>query len=155
VKGSVHCGSAPRFLSQLPRFEARLRVLAAVSFKHLRHHRQRGVHVQPQTAHSDTQTFAALVHLSGIFTLFFGPLVVYLARPSRDDVLALAAKEALNFQLTLALAWVVTFISLLLLIGFLLVPFLALVSVAVPVWAAVATSRGECFRYPLIVRWLR
>ncbi len=112
------------------------------------------------TAHS-ANSLAALVHLSGIFTLFVGPLVVYLSRGARADVgtdadrLRDAAREALNFQITLLLAWVATIISFAILIGFLIVPILGLVSIAMPVWAAVVESRGETFRYPLVPRWLR
>lgn len=115
-------------------------------------------------AHS-ASSLAALVHLSGIFTLFVGPLVVYLSRGARADVgadvgadadrLRDAAREALNFQITLLLAWVATIISFAILIGFLIVPILGLVSIAMPVWAAVVESRGETFRYPLVPRWLR
>jgi len=109
--------------------------------------------VQPTT--HPASSLAALVHLSGIFTLFAGPLVVYLARGAGTDRIRDAAREALNFQITLLLAWIVTIISFALLIGFLMVPSLGLVSSARPVWAAVVESRGETFRYPLIPRWLR
>ncbi len=98
---------------------------------------------------------AALVHLSGIFTLFVGPLVIYLARGATSDAIREAAREALNFQLMLLMAWIATFISFVILVGFLIAPVLALVSIALPVWAAVASSRGENFRYPLIPRLLR
>ena len=98
---------------------------------------------------------AALVHLSGIFTLFIGPLVVYLSRKPGIDPIRDAAREALNFQLMLLMAWIATFVSFVILIGFLIAPVLALVSIALPVWAAIASSRGENFRYPLIPRLLR
>lgn len=98
---------------------------------------------------------AALVHLSGIVTLFFGPLVVYLSRKACDDPIRDAAREALNFQLTLMMIWVATFVSFVFLIGFLIAPFLAMISIAMPVWAAVVTARGECFRYPLTPRLVR
>lgn len=108
--------------------------------------------------HSTTHpasSLAALVHLSGIFTLFIGPLVVYLSRNAQADRIRDAAREALNFQITLLIAWIVTIISFALLIGFLMVPILGLVSIAMPVWAAVVESRGETFRYPLVPQWLR
>lgn len=108
-----------------------------------------------QSTANSASSLAALVHLSGIFTLFVGPLVVYLARGAGTARIRDAAREALNFQITLLLAWIVTIISFALLIGFLMVPILGLVSIAMPVWAAVAESRGETFRYPLIPRWLR
>jgi uncharacterized Tic20 family protein len=111
-----------------------------------------------QSTGNSESSLAALVHLSGIFTLFVGPLIVYLNRGSRGagtDRIRDAAREALNFQITLLLAWVATIISFAILIGFLMVPILGLVSIAMPVWAAVVESRGEAFRYPLVPRWLR
>jgi hypothetical protein len=109
--------------------------------------------VSAETCH--VHQLAALVHLSGIFTLFIGPLVVYLSRKAAADPIRDAAREALNFQLTLMMAWVLTLISFVVLIGFMVAPFLALISIALPVWAAVTTSRGESFRYPLVPRLLR
>jgi uncharacterized Tic20 family protein len=53
------------------------------------------------------------------------------------------------------LAWIVTLMSFVVLIGFLMLPILALISIALPVWAAASTAKGEDFRYPLIPRLLR
>ena len=64
-----------------------------------------------QSTTHPASSLAALVHLSGIFTLFVGPLVVYLARGAGTDRIRDAAREALNFQITLLLAWIVTIIS--------------------------------------------
>jgi len=100
-------------------------------------------------------SLAALVHLSGIFTLFIGPLVVYLSRRDEPARIRDAAREALNFQSTLLLAWIVTIMIFVVLIGFLMLPILALISIALPVWAAASTAKGEDFRYPLVPRLLR
>ncbi|MGA0735161.1 MAG: DUF4870 domain-containing protein, partial [Steroidobacteraceae bacterium] len=78
-----------------------------------------------QTSTSSVNSLAALVHLSGIFTLFIGPLVVYLSRRDEPDRIRDAAREALNFQITLLLAWIVTIMSFVVLIGFLMLPILA------------------------------
>ena len=69
------------------------------------------------TLTGDLQTFVVLVHLSGLIGSFLVPLLVYFSRPVRDDVLALAAKEALNFQITLALAWLIAMATVLVLVG--------------------------------------
>ena len=98
----------------------------------------------PPAAH-----LGAIVHLSGLLTLFMGPLLVYLLRESREDFLGRAACEALNFQLTLLLAWILTFLSLFFVVGFFVLPVLGLLSVGMPVWAAAMTSRGERYRYPI------
>jgi uncharacterized Tic20 family protein len=104
---------------------------------------------------NDLQTLVVLVHLSGLVGSFLVPLLVYLSRPVRDDVLALAAKEALNFQITLALAWLLTFATVLVLVGLLFMPLLVVVSIGMPIWAAVLSARGETVRYPLILRLIR
>ncbi|MFZ9477891.1 MAG: DUF4870 domain-containing protein [Gammaproteobacteria bacterium] len=104
---------------------------------------------------NDLQTLIVLVHLSGLVGSFLVPLLVYLSRPVRDDVLALAAKEALNFQITLALAWLLTFATVLVLVGLLFMPLLVVVSIGMPIWAAVLSARGETVRYPLILRLIR
>jgi hypothetical protein len=104
---------------------------------------------------NDLQTLVVLVHLSGLVGSFLVPLLVYLSRPVRDDVLALAAKEALNFQITLALAWLLTFATVLVLVGLLFMPLLVVISIGMPIWAAVLSARGETVRYPLILRLIR
>jgi uncharacterized Tic20 family protein len=104
---------------------------------------------------NDLQTLVVLVHLSGLVGSFLVPLLVYLSRPVRDDRLALAAKEALNFQITLALAWLLTFATVLVLVGLLFMPLLVIVSIGMPIWAAVLSARGETVHYPLILRLIR
>jgi uncharacterized Tic20 family protein len=107
------------------------------------------------TLTGDLQTFVVLVHLSGLIGSFLVPLLVYFSRPVRDDVLALAAKEALNFQITLALAWLIAMATVLVLVGLLFLPLLVLISIGMPIWAAVLSARGETVRYPLILRLVR
>ena len=107
------------------------------------------------TLPSDLQTLVVLVHLSGLIGSFLVPLLVYFSRPVRDDVLALAAKEALNFQITLALAWLIAMATVLVLVGLLVLPLLVLISIGMPIWAAVLSARGETVRYPLILRLVR
>ena len=113
--------------------------------------------IDPSTvaAPNDLQTLVVLVHLSGLIGSFLVPLLVYFSRPVRDDVLALAAKEALNFQITLALAWLIAMATVLVLVGLLFIPLLVLISIGMPIWAAVLSARGETVRYPLILRLIR
>ena len=91
--------------------------------------------VPPSTvaAPNDLQTLVVLVHLSGLIGSFLVPLLVYFSRPVRDDVLALAAKEALNFQITLALAWLIAMATVLVLVGLLFIPLLVLISIGMPI----------------------
>jgi uncharacterized protein len=119
----------------------------------------------PSTTETAT-TWAAAGHLSALLSLFFGlpflgPLVVYIVK--RDDPLVRPhAAEALNWNLSVtvygAVLALLTVLLLLVLIGVLLIPVLlvlAAVWVVLVVVASVRASRGEAFRYPLTMRFVR
>jgi len=100
----------------------------------------------------DVQTQATLIHLSGIIAFFIVPLIVYLSQQDKRSELAEQAREALNFQITLAIMWATSLATTLLLIGLLFMPFLLLLGLIFPVLAAVSTSRGSRYRYPFALR---
>ncbi len=64
------------------------------------------------------------------------------------------SKEALNFQLSLFLYWVGSIFALIILIGFVLIPVLIVLQFILPIVAAVATNKGDRFRYPLTLRFI-
>lgn len=102
---------------------------------------------------SDERTLACLAHVLGAFVSFVAPLVIYLTR-SRRDYAKVQAAEALNFTITIAIAYVVSGLLTLVLIGFLLLPLVAVWSVVMAVLAGVKTYRGEPFAYPLTIRFV-
>lgn len=103
-------------------------------------------------ADRDAQLHATLVHLSGLLFFFLVPLVVYLMQQDKSSLLAHAAREALNFQITLAIAWCCAIAGIVVLVGFFLMPVLAVVGIVFSVIAAATTARGERYRYPLSLR---
>lgn len=102
---------------------------------------------------SDERTLAALSHVLGAFVSFLGPLVILLTRDRRDYAKVQAA-EALDFTITVAIAYLVSGLLCLVLIGFVLLPVVAVWSVVLAIVAAVRTSRGENWRYPLTIHFL-
>lgn len=62
------------------------------------------------------------------------------------------AVEALNSQITLAIAYLAAFISLVVLIGVVLLPLVAIGHVVLGILVSVASGRGELDRYPLTIR---
>lgn len=111
----------------------------------------------PQTAgpSNDDRNIAMLAHLLGIFTGFVGALVIWLVKKDSSSFINDQAKEALNFQITVAIglcaAWVLAFI----LIGFLLVPAIVLVNFIFCILAAIAASKGQTYRYPFALRLVK
>jgi uncharacterized Tic20 family protein len=69
-----------------------------------------------------------------------------------NEYLSAQAKEALNFQLTILLAQFVAGILIAILVGFLLLGIIWLFNVVLCIVAAISTSNGETYRYPLCLR---
>jgi uncharacterized Tic20 family protein len=104
---------------------------------------------------SDDRTMALLAHLLAIFVGFFGPLIIWLIKKDQSPFVDEHGKEALNFQISMFIYWIVAFISLLVLIGLVLIPILFLMQIILPIMAAVAANRGDSYRYPLTIRLIR
>ena len=100
----------------------------------------------------DEKTWGMLAHLGGLFLGFVAPLVVLLVKGTESPYTRAQAVEALNFQITLAIAYVVAFISIIVLVGVVLLPLVAIGHVVFGILASVAAGRGELYRYPLNLR---
>ena len=118
----------------------------------------------PMTAGvQDDRTLSVLAHLSmflNLVTGFLGPvaaLVIWLVYRDRSSTVAFQALQSMWYQVAwlviLFVGWSVTGLLMLVLIGFLLVPVMALITLVPFVHSAYAAYRvskyGE-FRYPLI-----
>jgi uncharacterized Tic20 family protein len=100
---------------------------------------------------SNDKNLAVLTHLGGILFSFIPSLIVWLLKKDSPFV-SEQAREALNFQITLLIAWVVSYILVFILIGFLLMGVIWLGNIILCILAAVATSKGETYRYPFTLR---
>ncbi len=115
------------------------------------------------TALSDKEArkWAMLCHLSALVGLlgngigfFIGPLVVWLIKREDDPLIEEQGKEAVNFQLTMFLAMFISLLLAFVLIGIPLLIVFGLMMVINPIIAAVKTSNGERYRYPISIRFL-
>jgi uncharacterized protein len=102
---------------------------------------------------SDDITWSVLSHLSSLVSLgIVGPLIVMLTVGKDRPYVRHHAVEALNFHITVAIALFASFVLMIVLIGFLLLPAVLIGSLVFSVLAAVAAGRGEAYRYPLCIR---
>jgi len=102
----------------------------------------------------DDKTLAMLTHLSGIILSFVVPLVVWLVYKDKADkgYLIAQAKEALNFQITVAIAYVICSILTVILIGALLMPLVWIVNIVFCIIAGLKAKDGGDYRYPFALR---
>jgi uncharacterized Tic20 family protein len=103
-------------------------------------------------ANSDEKNIAVVTHITGIFFSIFPGLIVWLLKKDESPYISDQAREALNFQITLLIAYLVAGVLVFILIGFLLIFLIWLANIIFSILAAVAASRGENYRYPLSLR---
>ena len=108
-------------------------------------------------APQDQRTMALLAHILGIFTGFIGSLIIWLVNKDNADkgFIVDQAKEALNFQITLAIAGIVSMILMIVAIGFLLLPVIGILNLVFSIIAAVKANNGEAYRYPFALRLIK
>lgn len=104
---------------------------------------------------ADDKLWASLSHLSGIVLGFVGPLVIWLILKDRGAKTAVEAKEALNFQITAAFAWIVAAILTFVLIGFLLYPLIGIAVLIFSILGFVKVNGGGSYRYPVAIRLVK
>ena len=103
----------------------------------------------------DARTFAMLAHLLAIFTCFLGPLIIWLVKKDEHPYVNEQGKEALNFQITVAIAYIASGLLTFACIGFLLLPAVAILDLIFCIMACIATNKGEHYRYPLSIRFIK
>jgi uncharacterized Tic20 family protein len=106
----------------------------------------------PLMSDPDQRMWATLAHLSGLVLSIVGPLVIYLLMKDRGRFVRSQALEALNFQITVLIAVVVSSVLILVLIGLVLLPIIGVAAFVLMILAAIAANRGEEYRYPLTLR---
>jgi uncharacterized Tic20 family protein len=108
----------------------------------------------PWRSSPEDTTWAVLAHVLGIFFSFIPPLVVLLAKGQTSGFVRDQAVEALNFQITVILAYIVSAILIIVVIGLVMLLAVGIASTILAIVAAIAASRGEAYRYPVNLRMI-
>lgn len=109
----------------------------------------------------EERTWGMVAHLAALagFVLPFGnilgPLVVWLVKRDHSVFIAVEAKEALNFNISIAIAGVVCFMLFLLSIGVLFAALLVLFWLVMIIIAALKANEGIAYRYPFTLRLVK
>lgn len=110
-----------------------------------------------EAASQDDRTMAMIGHLSGIIAGFIGPLIIWLINKEKADKgwLNDQAKEALNFQITIFIAYVIAGMLTLVLIGMLLIPIILIANLILCIMAGMKANEGVSYRYPFAIRLIK
>jgi len=115
----------------------------------------------PEHAVSESeQTWAILTHASGLLGLvvplgnILGPLLLWLIKREESAFVDESGKAALNFQITWTLLLFLALLSLVVGIGLLLVPAVALAWLILVVIGTARASDREVYDYPLTIEFI-
>jgi uncharacterized Tic20 family protein len=118
---------------------------------------------KPEGAPSqDERTWALIAHLSGLVASalgglsFLGPLIVWLIKKDQSAFVADQAKEALNFQIAVTIALLVSLvIAAATCVGIVLLPVVGIGSLVFAIIAAMEANKGVAYRYPYTIRLIK
>jgi uncharacterized Tic20 family protein len=109
----------------------------------------------------DERTWGMVAHLAalGFFIVPFGniigPLVVWLAKRDHSAFVAMHAKEALNFNITILIGGLVCLVLLAFSIGILFGALLFVFWLVLTIIAALKANEGAAYRYPFTLRLVK
>ncbi len=109
----------------------------------------------------DEKQMGMFLHLSGIAQVVIFPigivLPIILWQTQKDKMPALDAhgKMVTNFMISLSIYLVVSFFLMFLLIGFLLLPLVALGGIILSVMGGIKANNGEFYEYPLTIKFIK
>ncbi|MDA8372188.1 MAG: DUF4870 domain-containing protein [Nocardiopsaceae bacterium] len=99
-------------------------------------------------ASSDDRTMAMLAHLGGILFGFLAPLIIYFVKKDESPFVRDQAARAFNFQITMTIGHIVSWVLMFVFIGFLTWFAVIILALVYSIMGAVAANKGEWFRYP-------
>ncbi len=83
---------------------------------------------------------------------FLAPLIIMLVKGSDSAYVRRHAVESLNFQISLLIYLVISFVLAFVLIGFVLMAAVAIFALVVIILATIKAANGEEYKYPLCIR---
>ncbi|HSI22317.1 MAG TPA: DUF4870 domain-containing protein [Methylophilaceae bacterium] len=101
---------------------------------------------------ANDKNIAVLTHLGGIFFSFVPALIVWLLKKDENAYVGEQAREALNYQISVLIAYMVCYVLVFILIGFVLMAAVWLGNIILCIVAASKASKGEEYRYPFTLR---
>ncbi len=113
---------------------------------------------QPQPSaevSKDARMWAMFCHLLGLFTCFIGPLIIWLIKKDEDPFIDNQGKEALNFQITVAIAGIVSAVLTVVCVGFFLGIAVSIADLVFCILASIKANGGEKYRYPVSIRFIK
>ncbi|BCB04375.1 DUF4870 domain-containing protein [Bacillus sp. KH172YL63] len=103
----------------------------------------------------DERMMAALIYILSFFTVFIGPLVIWLIKKDESDFIDFHGKEYFNFLISYGVYGFVSSILMVVLVGFILAPVVGALALVFTILGAIKAYEGEYYNIPTIFRLIK
>ncbi|WP_338469527.1 DUF4870 domain-containing protein [Niallia sp. XMNu-256] len=103
----------------------------------------------------DERLLAMLIYVSSFFTVFIGPLIIWLLKKDDSAFVDYYGKEYLNFLISYTVYSIISTVLMVVLVGFLTIWLVGILGIIFTIIAAVKAYQGEMYRIPLVFRLIR
>ncbi|MGF6556687.1 putative Tic20 family protein [Pseudomonas sp. S30_BP2TU TE3576] len=113
------------------------------------------------TPSQEVRQWAMFCHLSALlgiwipFGTIIGPLILWQMKREMDPFIDAQGKEALNFQITVAIFSAISFLLMVVIIGFFMFGLIAVGALVLTIIAGVKANEGQPYRYPFTWRLIK
>jgi uncharacterized Tic20 family protein len=103
---------------------------------------------------NDERLFAAAIYAISFFTVFIGPLVIWLVKKDHSSYIDYHGREYFNFLISYAVYTFISGVLMVVLIGMILMPIVVVMAFVFTIMGAIKAYEGEQYRIPFIFRIL-
>jgi uncharacterized Tic20 family protein len=113
------------------------------------------------TPSQEVRQWAMFCHLSALlgiwipFGTLIGPLILWQMKREMDPFIDAQGKEALNFQITVAIASAISLLLMVVIIGFFLFALVAIGALVLAIIGGIKANEGLPYRYPFSWRLIK
>ncbi|MEJ5208299.1 MAG: DUF4870 domain-containing protein [Lysobacteraceae bacterium] len=110
---------------------------------------------------ADARQWGLFAHLSALIGLIIpfgnvlGPLIIWQVKKAEMPFVDDQGKEALNFQITVAIAMLICIVLSFVLIGLLLLPIVGIAALVFTIIGGIKANEGQYYRYPFALRLIK
>lgn len=100
---------------------------------------------------NDERIFAMLIYVTSFFTTFIGPLIIWLVKQESSAFVDYHGKHYFNFLISYFIYGIIASISIVIGIGFLLIPVVGIAVFIFTIIGAIKAYEGEIYHIPLTI----
>jgi len=110
----------------------------------------------------ESRNWAMFCHLAALSVYIgiplgniLGPLIIWIIKKDEFPLVMVHGKMAINFQISMTIYAIVSLLLVMVLIGFPLLFAVGITDLVFIIISAVKTNKGESFKYPLTIQFLK